>query len=311
MNAFPRSAACGVAAITLVAAMISTSAAGFLPAFTGHTVMAPPATFAPGDYLAVSFAVYQTEDDNWTDDWAACGIDPTYFRALGPSGGDQGSDAPYVYFFQIVGDFQGAAPNIEHSVDRIRMSALGSRSMGYVRGADVPVGDPPPIEFPTCFAFLDGDALVRQGHYGLGGSGGSPPENIPEDGLTVVGVDLNGQPCPFGEWLGVGNALPHSASASDARAEFSWYELSTGGMLSSVFFFTSDEPPGGFAAGELIGTATHMDTATTSTPPMIMPFMTQGLLPAPVPEPGVLVTIAAGILTVLALRAGRRGSRPG
>jgi hypothetical protein len=274
----------------LVAAIPQFAAAAFLSDFTGNTQFFNPSAQSDG---VVNFAVYETGDSDWTDDFGAA-IDAAIGELsppLGPGtvGNGIDEDALYVYFYQIVNTNPNTLPagvgdSALNQLELTLPALLSSvTSAGFITDYvfDDPTGvGPDGATGPAGNARLGTLADTTPGPDDVAGDH-SPSEklSISSPGTPLIGFTFLAsiepdfvQETPF-------DLLEIVFNPINAIPTGSW---------SSVFFITSNLPPIYWEAELEDGGDTHGD------------------IPVPNPEPGTFLmtlgALACGLIGVLGAR---------
>lgn len=283
------------AALPLAAAVMTPAQAGFLPQFEGYSVFSAGLPACPLCDSTVSFAVYQTEDNDWTDDAAFGGnamesgvllpgtpIPDTPAFQSGFAADVADKDTNFVFLYQVVNtDPLGGA---EQVLENFNIAIEG-------KNGDPQVPAPNPY---TSAGFLDDKSFQNK-------STALTPLDTPHDWtpseiipVTPVELDPTGVD-PNSVRLDLMTHPAVLAGAPFAGVQFQWPSLGgiDPGQMSSLLFLTYDgdinhisfpwsetESPGGFGApGDVAGVK--------------------------VPEPGTFSLLLAGLVGLAAVRRRR------
>jgi len=211
----------------------------FDPVYCGHSVFCGwpnwpgPAPSADG---TVSFAVYKTSDNDWTDDWASTySIPGSNFTG---ATGAVDADAKYVFFFQFVNNNPAGGAN--DPLDNLDVPIAGHlvTSIGNMPG----------------YTFNDpAGGGVNSSNVGLGTYFGKAVS-------LVTFVDMNST-SPF-----AANASAidmQDASAGTDFTDMKWDEVPAD-QFTSVSFFTTNAIPVGFSLGMLGGYGSSLGSLPTA-----------------------------------------------
>jgi hypothetical protein len=251
--------------------------AAYLSAFTGNSqsIYGPPTlTPNPSSDGVTNFAVYNTVDADWTDDFAFGG--PVTYGFGGPGAGNSSS---YVYFYQAVNT--NPLPLSEDALEAMQVELPGG--VASITGAG----------FIPDTVFLDITPVA-------GGPTG-PAGNARLGALLDVtaGDDVPGNGAPS-EMLvaspgfaSLGATEPLFITTGASSLSFDFISVAGGSTIpsggwSSILFITSNNPP-------------------TYLPGSLQDFSsTNGDIPSPVaPEPSAFVLVWAGLMSFSAARHNR------
>lgn len=260
-----RSLVLRAAAVALALTALPNAAdAGWEPGYNGNSQLVAPSARADG---VINFAVYKTEDADWTDDFGA-GFDAAVRTFMGSTNVAVGS---YIYFYQVVNTNPN---NPESSLSNLYLASSGSlNAAGTVDGYLFTEGSGP------------GSTVGPVGNQRLGA------ENGPNDS-TVNGVPSNGTTPPSGfvfnsGAVNIGNyddddeAFPDNTPGDESddipARKFSFSNTLAVDMYSSVAFLISPNAP-------KYGMGSLQDGGYT-----------RGDVPVPSPEPGTFALLGLGL----------------
>jgi hypothetical protein len=279
----------GLAAVAVLVIAVNTANAGFVAGFNGNSQLGPTALGAGTDDSSdgiVSFAVYATEDSDWTDDFTP------FFDADVTSGSTFSSgvdvDTDFVYFYQVTNNNPGTVDNFL-SLLRVPEASPGVfTSWGFVHR----------------HVFLDTAAELFApvgplGNEALGTEPlppDSPGDHTPGDSASPPTGFFDTELPPLGE--DVGGLVPDAQDPTGAQVvidngsrylQFTLNFVGTG-SFTSILFATSNKGPI-YLTGEL------QDGLPES----------QGDIAVPTPEPATLALLLGGApLGLVALRRRRK-----
>ncbi|PQO29798.1 hypothetical protein DTL21_27580 [Bremerella cremea] len=250
-------------AVAFVAAVLSPLSveAGFLPGFSGNSVMGMPG--ASGD-ATVSFSVYETTDSDWTNDFGV----PFQSAITALGGTSLVSDASYVFFYQVVNTNPNPSANDPLSNFRVS-SASEFNSFGTVNG----------------FVFNDADGAVGPTTNPSLGSSASPIDMVLDGVPSESGVVPSGSGfAANGSAVGApGITASYLSSVDELR--FTLPSVAPNAYTSILFATVSGNftiPPVVYGKGmSLDGVATYGDIPTPTPVPAGLALLFTGL-------PGVL-----------------------